>query len=104
MATEFSRGTVILEDPIVRIEARAPIEDEEMVATVHFLGRFDPSLPSPCEHADPEVLDALLRAAMAIDKAMEMVKAGILSKAIARAKESRRLLKLVEREASEVKH
>ena len=104
MADEFSRGTVILEDPIVRVEARAPVHDDETVATVHFLGRFDPSLPSPSDHADPEVLDALLRASMAIDKAIDIVKAGILSKAIARARETRKLIKATEREASEVKH
>lgn len=79
----------VLEAPIIRVEACAPLKDGDLVATVHFLGRFDPTLPDAADHADPEVLDALTRAGAAVDKAIALISTAILEKAMKTAQKVR---------------
>ena len=91
MSKLFS-ATQHIENPLIRLEAKAGVTEEDLVATLHFLGRFDPTLPDVSDQADPELIDALQRAAMIIQQALVMLEARLIAKEIAKAQERRRAI------------
>ena len=81
-----------LTDPLVRIEAKATTDPNDIVATIRFLGRFDPEAPSPDDHADPELIEALEKALAVAQAALKMLKSRFVDAEVERAREQRRVL------------